>query len=106
MSDCEFNPSQLNETSVERAYRMLREGGFSEEYISKFKIVLWNLQSRAYNNTAGTRFQTYGNADNVYYFSGYDASTIAFLTGVKSEAGQVKPEPKNAEELFLAAMDQ
>lgn len=103
VSDSEFDPGQLDKTNVESALNILRNAGFSEEYVGKFKIILWNLQ-RHYGR-AGNKFETHGNVDNVYYFSGYDASTIAFLTGVE-EKGQTKSEPKNAEELFLTAMDQ
>jgi hypothetical protein len=102
ISDSEFNPTQLGGTNVRVALGALRNGGFSEEYIAKFKIVLWNLQSNYYGEGTGSKFETYGDVDNVYYFSGYDGSVIAFLTGVE---GQIS-EPKNARELFEAAMNQ
>jgi hypothetical protein len=102
ISDGEFNPTNLGVTNVQQALVTLRSAGFSEEYISKFKIILWNLQSHYYGETTGKKFETYGNVDNVYYFSGYDASIIAFLTGVEKQ----ELEPKNAEELFNAAMNQ
>jgi hypothetical protein len=106
ISDSEFNPSQLGKTNVESALMALREYGFSEEYVSNFKIVLWNLQSNYYGDNTGKKFETYGNVDNVYYFSGYDGSVIAFLTGFEAKEGQETAEPKNAEELFNAAMNQ
>lgn len=102
ISDSEFNPTDLGVTNVERALTILKAGGFSQEYIDKFKIVLWNLQSSYYGQGTGEKFETYGNVDNVYYFSGYEASIIAFLTGVEKQ----QVEPKNAEELFNVAMDQ
>ena len=102
ISDGEFNQTQLDVTNVEQALITLRIAGFSEDYVSKFKIILWNLQSRYYDETTGEKFETYSNVDNVYYFSGFDASIIAFLTGVDGQ----KTEPKNAEELFNAAMNQ
>lgn len=102
ISDSEFNPANLGRTNVEQALITLKNAGFSQEYLNNFKIVLWNLQSNAYGSTTGKKFETYGNVNNVYYFSGYDASTISFLTGVDGQ----KSEPKNAEELFQAAMDQ
>lgn len=103
ISDGEFDASELKKTNVQTALNKLRKGGFSEEYVNNFKIVLWNLRSHAYGNTAGNKFETYGNVDNVFYFSGYDGSIVAFLTGTTASE---KPEPKNAKELFLAAMDQ
>jgi hypothetical protein len=97
ISDAEFNPSQLGKTNVETALSKLR-AVFSEEYVNNFKIVLWNLRT----STGGNKFETYGNVDNVYYFSGYDGSIVAFLTGVEGQTST----PKNAEELFQAAMSQ
>lgn len=102
ISDGEFNHSDLGTTNVNRALIRLSNAGFSSEYVDKFKIILWNLQSNYYGKGTGEKFETYGNQENVYYFSGYDASIIAFLTGVDGQ----KSEPKNAEELFKAAMDQ
>ena len=103
ISDCEFNPVVLGKTNVEASLTALRQAGFSEDYVSKFKIVLWNLQSDYYGNSTGSKFETYGSAENVFYFSSYDGSVIAFLTGLKE---QTTPEPKNAEELFQMAMSQ
>ncbi len=103
ISDGEFNPSDLNETNIEGVYRKLRLAGFSESYINNFKIVLWDLRNDYYGSEEKTKFETYGSdVKNVYYFSGYEASIVAFLTGVDHQ----KTEPKNAEELFEAAMDQ
>lgn len=102
ISDSEFNPTQLGKTNVTTALYELEKAGFSKEYVLNFKIVLWNLQSNHYGSTTGQKFETYGNVDNVYYFSGYEASIIAFLTGVEGQTS----EPKNAEEVFEAAMNQ
>jgi len=101
ISDSEFNPASLGKTNVESARELLAKY-FSPEYTKNFKIVLWNLQSSYYGKGTGEKFETYGNVENVYYFSGYDASVMAFLTGTEKQ----KTEPKNAEELFNAAMDQ
>ena len=103
ISDGEFNPSSLSETNVETVYRKLRGAGFSESYINNFKIILWDLRNSYYGKGRKTKFETYGtDVKNVYYFSGFEGSIIAFLTGVEHQ----KTEPKNAEELFEAAMDQ
>jgi hypothetical protein len=103
ISDMEFDPVELNKTNVQEALDMLLRGGFSQEYVDNFKIVLWNLQTRH-----NARFETYGDVKNVYYFSGYDASTIAFLTGVEgknADNGETKT-PSTSAELFEAAMNQ
>lgn len=96
ISDGEFDPSQLNETNVDAARRNLRAANFSEEYVNNFVIVLWNLQNGYYGAGSGEKFETYGDVNNVYYFSGYSASVIAFLTS----------EVKTASELVDAALNQ
>lgn len=99
ISDMEFNPSSLNKTNVEVTLIKLRIAGFSEEYISNFKIVLWDLA----RNNASTKFETHGDVKNVFYFSGFDGSIMSFLTGTEQ-----KPEtaPQTADDLFKSAMDQ
>ncbi len=104
ISDGEFDPDyELDSTNVEAARRKLRQYGFSREFVANFKIVIWNLTTRFYGKRTGKKYETYGIDDNVFYFSGYDPSIMAFLTGLKE---QNKAQPKNAEELFEAAMDQ
>jgi hypothetical protein len=104
ISDGEFNPAELGRSNVDAARAKLRASGFSEDYVENFKIVLWNLRGNYYGGSQEINFETYGNVPNVFYFSGYDASIIAFLTGLDAKADQ--PAPQNAEELFKAAMDQ
>jgi hypothetical protein len=97
ISDGEFNPGKdLSKTNVEQAKAMLTKAGFSKDYVDNFVIVLWNLQNRHYGNDSGSKFETYGDVDGVYYFSGYSAATVSFLTS----------KIKNASELFDAAMSQ
>jgi hypothetical protein len=97
ISDGEFNPaSALSETNVDAAKRKLLTAGFSKEYVDNFVIVLWNLQHRGYGPTTGAKFETYGDVPNVFYFSGYSAATVSFLTS----------KIRTAEELFDIAMDQ
>lgn len=93
ISDGEFNPSQLGKTNVESALNLLRLAGFSEDYVSKFIICLWNIPS--YSN-AKPKFETYTNVPNVFYMSGYSASTVSFLLD----------DIKDASGLFSKAMDQ
>lgn len=94
ISDGEFNPSELGKTNVESARRKLTAAGFSAEYVRNFVIVLWNLQSGY--GSRGNKFETNGDVENVFYFSGYSAATVSFLTN----------DIKTARELFEAAMNQ
>lgn len=96
ISDGEFDSNALRKTNVDIALMHLREAGFSEEYVSNFVIVLWNIQTVYGGNNNGNKFETFGNVPNVFYFSGYSPSVISFLTS----------EVKNAEELFLESMNQ
>jgi hypothetical protein len=96
ISDSEFNPATLSSTNVESSKQILRNAGFSEDYVSNFVIVLWNLQSSYYGKGTGEKFESWKDTPNVFYFSGYSASTISFLSD----------KIKNAEELFNAAMEQ
>lgn len=101
ISDSEFNPGQLGKTNVETALNTLRAAGFSEEYVSNFKIVLWNLQSNAYGRNTGKKFETHGDVLNVYYFSGFSAATIGFLTGHIQTAAELVDEALSQEILQM-----
>jgi len=92
----EFNPTNLGRTNVEQARLTLRQAGFSTEYANNFVIVLWNLQSNYYGKTTGKKFETYGDVPGVFYFSGYSAAVISFLTD----------EIKTPYALFQNAMEQ
>lgn len=83
VSDGMFNPTNdLSTTNVEASRKILKDAGFSKEYVDNFVIVLWNLANDYYgkNSGSGESFETYGNTPNVYYFGGYSAATIAFIT--------------------------
>lgn len=97
LSDSELNPAQVGKTNVESALNRLRAGGFSDEYVKNFVIVLWNLQSNFYGKGTGEKFETVGGVPNVYYFSGFSASIVSFLGGEKI---------KTAEDLALASLNQ
>lgn len=101
ISDGEFNSTNMKKTNFELAKDRL-SNSFSPEYVKNFKFVFWNLSSNYYGSDTGKKFETYGNAENVFYFSGYDGAIMAFLTGVEGQ----KSEPKTAEDLFAAAMNQ
>ena len=48
------------------------------------------------------KFEDFADAPNNFYISGYDPASIAFILGTDYH----KAAPKNATELFKAAMDQ
>lgn len=101
ISDGEFNSSSLNETNVETARRVLREAGFSKNYCDNFQIILWNIPNGYYRDTS-TKFETYGETENVFYLSGYDGSILSFLLGAEGSTST----PKTDVELFEAVMNQ
>lgn len=104
VSDGEFDRCGTNKsTNFQHAIRRLREARFSKEYINSFKIILWDIPNGWYGADNEVKFEDFANAPNFFYMSGYDPSAVAFILGGN------KPElkaPKNAEELFLTAMDQ
>lgn len=97
ISDGNFNPSSLNRTNVEDARRKLLAAGFSKEYVRNFVIVLWDLRNGFYGKDKSRQFETaIAGQPNVFYFGGYSASVIKFLTG----------KIANQEELVNAALTQ
>ena len=114
VSDGELNPSNIfirdrkkginignDSTNFQMAIKRLLDAGFSEEYVSNFKLIMWDIPNGYYGANA-VKFEDFADAPNFYYLSGYDPSAIAFILGTSS----LKATPKSAEELFEAAMDQ
>jgi hypothetical protein len=97
ISDSEFDPGEIGKTNVESAKSKLKSAGFSQEYVDKFVIVLWNLQSNYYGLSTGQKFETLATDKGTFYFSGYSASVISFLT---------KGVIETPRDLFNSAMDQ
>lgn len=109
ISDGNFNPAnRFNNTNHSRNTKyfkeMLRNAGFSNEFVDEFKIVLWDIPNNFYSNNIQAKFEDFADAPNLYYMSGFDPSALSFLLGGKEDKN--KPTPKNAEELFESAMDQ
>ena len=100
ISDGEFQRCYTNTlTNFQLAIKRLKEAGFSEDYVNNFKIILWDIPNSYYGHSQ-VKFEDFAEAPNFFYLSGYDPSVISFLLG------KGKTAPKNAKELFLAAMDQ
>lgn len=99
VSDGEFNGYYGgNETSFQQFRSILRQAGFSKEYVDNFKLILWDIPNGYYGKTKPT-FEEFATAPNSFHMSGYDPSIVAFLMD-----GDVNP--CNSQELFMAAMDQ
>lgn len=95
LSDEEFNQASLDQTNVAIARQKLKNAGFTQEYCDNFVIVLWNISNNYYTDSR-TKYETYNNAPNTFYFSGYSGSVISFLTS----------KIDTPEELFEKAMSQ
>lgn len=96
ISDAEFNPGELGKTNVETALSSLKRAGFSQEYVNNFVIVLWNIPNGYYGSQA-TKFETHGDVSNVYYFSGYSAAIVSFLSGKIKTASELVREALSQE---------
>lgn len=105
VSDGELNPSGYrgnDATNFQTAIKRLRDAGFSDEYVSNFKLIMWDIPNDYYGGDNAVKFEDFADAPNFFYLSGYDPSAIAFILGTS----YIKASPKNAEELFQAAMNQ
>lgn len=106
-SDGEFNGVGSSISNVERGRTELKRAGFSQEYCDEFGMAFIDLPNTFYSRNPTPKFETFADEKNVFYFSGFDLSPLAFLFGVEgktvSEAANI---PKTAEELFLVAMNQ
>lgn len=101
ISDGEFN-SCGNVSNFTRFRETLLNGGFSKEYVDNFKLILWDLPNGYYGKGIRPKFEDFADAPNNFYMSGYDPASVAFIMGTERH----KATPKNATELFNAAMDQ
>lgn len=110
ISDGEFNYSHsygggTKQTTFKNFKSILRNAGFSEEFVSNFKIVLWDIPNGYYGGRSTAKFEGLADEPNFFYMSGFDPTGIAFLTGTEVKE-KVATTPKNAEELFEEAMKQ
>ena len=110
VSDGELDPTRkgwgsahANDSSnFQVAIDRLRQAGFSNEYVSNFKLIMWDIPNYYYGKGNKVKFEDFADAPNFFYMSGYDPSAVSFII----EGKEFNVTPRNAEELFLAAMDQ
>lgn len=108
VSDGEFDAARswggsgASVTNFTAFRQRLLKGGFSKEYVDNFKLILWDLPNGYYGGGLRPKFEDFADAPNNFYISGYDPAAVAFILGTKP----FKATPKNATELFNAAMDQ
>lgn len=111
-SDGEFDPAGNpwrdekpdHVTNFHAFLRILRQAGFSEEYVNNFQIILWDIPNGYYGKPS-VKFEDSADAPNFFYISGYDPAVISFLMGGEYKEKE-KKQPKTAEELMQAALDQ
>lgn len=104
MSDGEFDRGRNHVSNFNQFKKILKDGGFTKEYIDNFKIVLWDIRNSYYSDNK-PKFEDFADTPNLYHISGLDGSVVSFVLGKKDATGNVQ-QPKNSEELFMAAMDQ
>ena len=108
ISDGELDPAETiygntnSSSNFQASIKRLKEAGFSDKYVSNFKLIMWDIPNRYYGENPTVKFEDFADAPNFFYLSGYDPSIVAFILGSDSK----KKSPKNAEELFLEAMNQ
>lgn len=104
ISDGEFDRVSDSNVSNFIAFKQkLLDAGFSFAFVHHFKIVLWDIPNYFYSYKPRPKFETFADAPNFFYMSGFDPAAIAFLFG---DPVKQKAEPKTASELARAALDQ
>ena len=63
---------------------------------------MWDIPNYYYGKGNKVKFEDFADAPNFFYMSGYDPSAVSFIM----EGKEFSVTPRNAEELFLAAMNQ
>ena len=101
LSDGCFNYNHSNKGNYKLFKKILLKGGFSKEFVDKFKIVLWDMPNGYYVDR-GAKFEEFADCPGMFHISGLDGSIVAFLMGTEYNP----TVPKNSDELFLAAMNQ
>lgn len=106
LSDGCFNPAGSgNKTNHKALLKTLKDAGFSKDYITNFKTILWDVPNGYYGKSQ-TAFEDFADCPNLFHLSGLDPAAIAFVTGTVGPDGKVKTTPQTTEEMFAAAMDQ
>lgn len=102
ISDGDFNWCGVNESNFNKFRKTLLSGGFSKDFVENFKLILWDIPNSYYGISIRAKFEDFADVPNNFYISGYDPAAVAFIMGTE----QRQVTPKNASELFIAAMDQ
>lgn len=64
---------------------------------------MWDIPNYYYGSGNAVKFEDFADAEGFFYLSGYDPSVVSFILGGDKPEVRV---PKNAEELFMIAMNQ
>ncbi len=104
ISDGEFDSYDNNKLSTFKRFKqILRGGGFSDEFVDNFTIVLWDIPNGYYSkDKERQKFESFADEKNFFYMAGFDGAAMAFLTGTEKQT----VIPKTPEELFEVAMNQ
>ena len=104
ISDGVFTSVNNNhKTNFKSFKKILLSGGFSTDFVDKFKVILWDIPNNYYSSGhIKPKFEDFADAPGLMHISGFDGSVVAFILGTKENSYQ----PNNSEELFLLAMNQ
>ena len=88
ISDYEFDPTELGATNIQMMLAKLRAVGFSQSFVDRFIIVMWNMIVGRYNRASNVKFDVGANQKNVFYFSGFSGSMLQFLNNTKVKTSE------------------
>lgn len=98
VSDGDFNDCGYWTTNFSKFRNILRDAGFSKEYVDNFKLILWDIPNTYYGEKKA-QFEDFADAPNTYHMTGYDPAIISFLLD-----GGINPA--NSRELMIACLNQ
>lgn len=109
-SDGEFDESYPNcrtsyettLTTVDLFKDVLLKGGFSENFVNNFTIILWDIPD-SYYEVPTPKFESLATDFNIFHMSGLDPAGLSFILGTETKD---KPMPRTPDELFETAMHQ
>ena len=109
-SDGEFDKSYSNcrtsygttLTTVDLFKDVLLKGGFSENFVNNFTIILWDIPN-SYYGVPTPKFESLATDFNIFHMSGLDPAGLSFILGTETKD---KPMPRTPDELFETAMHQ
>lgn len=105
-SDGEFDHTGNYTTAAEAFLQRLQDGGFPEEYVQQFQIILWDIRSSYYQDNT-RKYQSLKATDSqIVHLSGMDGGLVQMVLGMEVEEKENRSKTIDIEELCQQALHQ